>query len=108
MKPIRPNLAGAFPRLPSAEPVEVALGNGSQFTIAIVPNDGRVLIAVEGKGAYTFGHTAHPSYVQEKLKVMNGDAVNLADLINDQLFEPGSIPRHGYYYPTLCNKETQP
>jgi hypothetical protein len=101
MNPIRPNQAGVFPTV-GAGVFSVALGNMSQFRIGIIPNGEGLFVAVEGIGAYEFFGYAHRSYIEEKLDILDGDAANLADFINDQL-EPGS-QRQGYYMKHLCTE----
>lgn len=108
MKTIRPSTKLTFPRLPDGLH-SVALGNGSRFDIGkLTMPDGTILIAVVDYGAYTFGHYATAGYVAEKLgfRGLEGDAANLADLINDQLPEPSrlALKRQGYYSPQLLEK----
>ncbi len=101
-KDIRPNKNGIFPKL---EPGlhGVAIGNGSRFDIGIIHSDGDIFVAIERHGAYRFGHHVHPSYVWQKLNVIEGDAENIADLINDQL-GCGVVGRYGKYYPEMTAK----
>lgn len=98
---IRPSKSGVFPHLPTGIH-EVALANMTQFEIIVArcPDRGVTGIGVVGKGAYVFAHAPHPCYVQEKLRVLPGDAENIADFISDQLVEksPTDHPdRHGSY-----------
>lgn len=107
MKPIRPISKGVFPSVKDGIH-EVALGNMSQFRIAVMRSAPHLFIGIEGKGCYTFGpFIAHPAYVQEKLKIMEGDANNVADFINSQYgfnSNPGKFTYHGMYYDNLLNK----
>lgn len=104
MKAIRPTSKGVFPIVEDGLH-QVALGNATQFEIAIMRADRGLFIGIIGKKCYTFGpFKAHPAYVQEKLGVMEADANNIADFINSQYgfsATPGQIEYHGYYYPNL-------
>lgn len=98
---IRPSKSGVFPHLPTGIH-DVALANMTQFEIMIArcPDRGVIGIGISGKGAYIFGHGPHPCYVQEKLRVLDGDAANIADFIADQINpkSPTDQPdRHGSY-----------
>ena len=84
MQPIRPTIKGRFPKLEDGVHT-VALGNMTQFEILKCGRGSAVFIGIIGKGCYSFTFNAHPSYVEEKLKVMGGDAENLCDFINCQL-----------------------
>ncbi len=78
---------------------KVALGNGTAFRILAVwctefPGRGPVLaVGVEERSFFAFQHFVHWSYLQEKMKLLNGDARNLADWVNTQL---------GLYKPTMA------
>lgn len=104
MKVIRPTSKGVFPIVEDGLH-QVALGNATQFEIAIMRADRGLFIGIIGKKCYTFGpFKAHPAYVQEKLGIMEADANNVADFINSQYgfsATPGQIEYHGYYYPNL-------
>jgi hypothetical protein len=98
---IRPSKTGVFPHLPTGIH-DVALANMTQFEIIVArcPDRGVIGIGVVGKGSYVFGHGPHPCYVQEKLRVLPGDAENIADFIGDQINpkSPTDRPdRHGSY-----------
>lgn len=98
---IRANKDGRFPQVAPGV-YNVALGNMSQFRIAIIEDreEGGLMFGVVGHGAYRFAVPPHPGYVKEKLKVMEGDANNLADFIGDQLgYERAK--RFGTYEPGL-------
>lgn len=103
MTPIRPNQQGVFPRVTNGVH-EIALGNGTQHRILVHAAHGILAIGIMGKGCYEFGHTAHPAYVMEKLGLhpYEGDANHVADFINDQIYQPGFIGRHGAYAESLC------
>jgi len=104
MTTIRPNKLGVFPRLETGVH-QVCLGNSSMFNIGIFAETFPLFVAIESHGAYGFGVTAHAGYVKDKLKLrFEGDAANIADFINDQLYEPGSIERQGEYTEQLCAK----
>lgn len=94
MNIIRPYTHGIFPILEDGL-YKVALGNSTQYEIAIMRHDRGTVIGIIGKGCYVFTHNAHPAYVQEKLKVGAGDAENVADFINCQL--GGAHRVLGYY-----------
>lgn len=105
MTAIRPNKSGVFPRLETGVH-QVCLGNSSMFDIGIIvfPAAG-LFVGIYGYGAYSFAFRADAGYVQDKLKLRFGsDAANIADLINDQLYEPGSVKRQGEYTEQLCAK----
>lgn len=103
-EPVRPNAAGAFPRLADGAH-SVALGNGRQYEVVIVRGrtikrqlgEFPTLVAVIGKGAYWFSQFLHGSYACEKLGIPRDDADNLADFINDQLSI--NAARQGKYDP---------
>ena len=85
---------------------EVNLGNGTAFTIFMAWTDrdvdDRVLfVGVEGHGAYSFSHFVHWTYAAEKLGLLQGDAANIADLINHQLGKGRDSPAQGEYDPDL-------
>jgi hypothetical protein len=77
----------------------VALGDGTAFNIGMVwvydGEDRRLFVGVEGHGAYTFSKGVHYSYLMEKLKLFEWDAMNLADFLNRQLGRTG--PAQGKY-----------
>lgn len=108
---VRPTRSGKFPRLDLPFYGSTPLGNGTQFTFGIFEidcNDGpRLLVAVEGRGAYTFSGFVHWTYAAEKLGLLEGDARNVADMVNDQLGLSGNHAelRQGYYVPGLCRLE---
>lgn len=100
---IRPNHQGLFPRL-GLGVHDVALGNGTQFRIGIVPSfAGSIMVGVIGRGCYEFTHHVHASYVAEKLNLMDGDAANMADFINDNLYQQSAYvsKRQGHYLESL-------
>ncbi len=98
---IRPTTqAGVFPVVaPGVH--EVALGNWSQFRLAVYDNQGLgIFCGVIGRGCYLFTHSPTPEYVAEKMAVYSGDAQNLADFIACQF---GEAPEpFGHYNPHLC------
>ena len=102
-KDIRPSAEGLFPKLDTGVH-GVALANGSRFDIGIIHCDDGVFIAVERHGAYRFTNHAVPSYVGSKLDLMEGDAENMADLINDQIGAAISGERYGEYCAELTAK----
>ena len=105
--PIRPTVDGDWPDLGKLYYGKVALGNVSMFTMMIYrpSHYPSLFIAIEGKGAYSFGAPVAPGYVQEKLSIPLGDAKNVADLITSQLMKP--TIKFGRYLPDCCQKETQ-
>ena len=104
MTTIRPTKSGVFPRLKTGVH-QVCLGNSSMFDIGIIVFDRGIFAGINGYGAYHFAFRADAGYLQDKLKIrFEGDATNIADLINDQLYEPGSIERQGEYTEQLCAK----
>ncbi len=106
MKVIRPTSTGVFPVLEDGLH-HVALGNMTQYEIAIIRSTQHLFIGIIGKKCYRFGpFRAHPSYVQEKLGLLEGDANNMADFINSQYgfsATPGRIEYHGYYHERLTS-----
>jgi len=107
MKVIRPTSKGVFPILEDGIH-NVALGNMTQYEIAIMRST-HLFIGIIGKKCYTFGpFRAHPSYVQEKLGILEADADNIADFINSQhgfSATPGRIEYHGHYYESLTEEK---
>lgn len=104
MNIIRPYTHGIFPILEDGLHT-VALGNATQYEIAIMRRDRGTVIGIIGKGCYVFTHNAHPAYVQEKLKVGAGDADNVADFINCQTGCTGRV--NGRYYSNLFHDEEE-
>jgi hypothetical protein len=105
MTTIRPNKQGVFPRLSNGVH-DVALGNGTQFRIVLHKTGYVVTVGIVTRGCYEFACRADAGYVADKLFLapFDGDAANIADLINDQMYEPGSIERQGHYSESLCAK----
>lgn len=107
-KQVRPNARGIFPRIRSGAVHDVALGNCTQYEVAIVRNDGwgNCFVAVSGHGAYPFGVYPDVGYTMEKLGIKNKpDASNFSDFICDQMSShPGGIARKGTYTPMCCSK----
>lgn len=91
-RPVRPSPEGRFPAVLSHDRLDtfygdIALGNGTQwkFFLALTPEvNPRVFVGIELHGAYAFDDFAETFYVAEKLGLLPGDAMNVADLINDQ------------------------
>lgn len=106
MNIIRPYTHGIFPILEDGLHT-VALGNATQYEIAIMRHDRGTVIGIIGKGCYVFTHNAHPAYVQEKLKVGAGDAGNVADFINCQTCTSCTGRVSGRYYPFLLHDEEE-
>lgn len=98
-QPIRPTQSGVFPVVQGVK--QVALGNGSQFRVAVyAAGDAGLFVGIPGKGCWLFSHPPHPDYVAEKTGLLEGDAANLADLIACQF---GEAPQpFGHYNPHLC------
>lgn len=109
MKQIRPSLPGVFPLLPSGELCSVSLGNGSRFDILCTMTPQGVFVAIVSSGryggAYVFAVPPSPGYLAEKLRLLEGDAACVADLVACQL---GCAPTSstyrpvGDYAPSLC------
>lgn len=81
---------------------QVALGNGSQFRVAVF-HHGEIpalFVGLPGEGCWLFHNAPHPTYVREKMGVLEGDAENLADFIACQ-FGEAPVP-FGHYNPHLC------
>ncbi len=95
----RPNADNTFDRRPSTFFYgNVALGNMTMYKIATTMlRNGYLFIAIENKGCYEFEHFAHANYVQDKLRLMEGDAGNIADFINDQFPNREMTERQGRY-----------
>lgn len=105
MQTIRPKKDGKFDVIAGMyDYFNLALGNSTMFRVGVLlTEEGGIFIGVEGKGAYTFGHFAHWTYVAEKLKLAEGDARNLADFINAQLHDE-AFEIQGTYEANLCQK----
>jgi hypothetical protein len=101
---VRPDASGTFPVVEGLR--SVALGNGSQFEVSVSKcsdSAGRV-IGVLGHGCYVFRSWVHWTYAKQKLNLLDGDALNMADFINCQLNgNPGDV--QGRYNPPLCDGE---
>jgi len=102
LEPVRPNAAGFFPRLMD-NVYQVALGNGTQYTVSIHRNPlgsdelaPTLFVGIMGHGFYQFTHYAHAVYVREKFKISLSDASLFANFINDQL--PNNDPRLGQVF----------
>lgn len=105
METIRPNANGEFEFIDKDQGCfNLALGNMTMFQIGFIHDTDFFFIGVCGKGAYTFTHFAHWAYVAEKLKLMEGDARNLADFINTQIIVD-EFEKQGYYDKSCCKKE---
>lgn len=97
---IRPTQAGVFPVVtPGIH--QVALGNGTQVRVAVYPSgETSLFVGLPGEGCWLFQNAPHPTYVREKMGLMEGDAENLADFIACQF---GEAPQpFGHYNPQLC------
>lgn len=108
MEPIRPILPGRFPRLLDTMVHTVALGNMTSMQIFtwMDPKTAETYVGIVGMGFYKFTDYAHAGYVQDKLKLVPGDAGNVADFINSQLcikWEDWE-PQGRYDYPDLVCK----
>ena len=82
----------------------VALGNMTQFNVSLarVPNrSGWFAVGVEGHGFYIFNSWIHYAYAMEKLKLLNGDAMNLCDFLNTQ--GGWDEKQQGHYREELCS-----
>jgi hypothetical protein len=101
-KTIRPSPGThKFPCFEKTALIDLALGNMTQYRVLV--HRGllyEVFIAIEGKGAYPFGHRVHADYATQKLNLLPGDGANMADFINDQLGVDAE--RQGHYYENLC------
>jgi len=100
--PVRPGKESGFPVLlrdykSSHWYGQVALGNGTQFAIALMFVEGRLIVGIEGYGCYGFAIQVGDTYVAEKLRIMLGDAMNVADLINTQINGKPLSKRQGRY-----------
>ncbi len=99
----------------STEPFfrKVALGNGTAFKVfgAWCSDFGRgpvIAVGVEERGFFAFSHFVHYSYLMEKMKLLNGDASNLADWINTQLDFYSPENAQGVYHPPYVEKRVVP
>jgi hypothetical protein len=97
---IRPDSNHKFPLLNDGVH-DLALGNGTQFRVGIVNGRTGLFLGIVGHGAYEFCVPACPGYVEDKLSLLEGDAMNLADFINDQTFSDTET-RYGEYSESLC------
>lgn len=102
MRIIRPDSTGRFPKVTLPFYGPVALGNGTQWTFSVVPGGNGIVVSIEGRGSYSFGHFVHWTYASEKLGLMQGDAENVADFVNDQLGVEEDV-RMGAYTPQLTS-----
>lgn len=91
---IRPKLNGVFPILPDGLHT-VALGNGTQYEVAVLHTGRCIVFGIIGHGCYRFGCGGHHiEYIIEKMGIspmFKGDAMNFSDLITSQFtqsFEP--------------------
>jgi hypothetical protein len=103
MREIRPTKEGKWPILGNGAPFrgQVALGNMTQYKMTLWHCEDGLVIAIDERGAYSFNSYSHWAYVQDKLGLKyEGDARNIADLINDQFRE--LCDRQGEYNPQLC------
>ena len=85
---------------------DVTLGNGTMFKVfAAYVKQNRIFVGIERHQCYTFDSWVHYGYVMEKLGLLNGDAMNIADWINCQLgcFLPDR--EQGVYYD--CHRKTR-
>jgi hypothetical protein len=107
---IRPTSEGKWPEVPLNVLLTVSLGNATQWNIGLFETTrGRCLVVIERKGAFNFSAPdfLHYGYVQEKLGLMNGDAMNVADFLNAQhIFNQGLKQeiKQGYYNPAFCSE----
>lgn len=106
MHPIRPNRTKPRWIIPLSNEGffhgSIAFGNMTQKEMMIWLSPIRVVhFAVSERGYYSFKYFAHKTYVQEKLSVMEGDAGNIADIINSILCVEHD--EQGDYYDHLCN-----
>jgi len=108
---VRPNKEGIFPDVFWGTQVfrgDVALGNSTQYRICVAKIGRWFFVGVMERGAYEFDGYVHWSYAKDKLGLKHdGDARNVADFINDQIFfggAGGDLPfeRQGKYDPSLC------
>lgn len=99
MKTIQPDQNGVFPEATPNEAFSLELGNGTRVT-AMVCAGSYFGIETYGRygGFYPIMVPANAGYIMEKFRLLDGDAANFADFINDQLFEPGERPRQGRYH----------
>lgn len=109
MNVIRPTIEGRFPKLNDGFH-DVALGNMTQYRIVIARQDPILFVGIVGKRCYEFTHQPHYGYVIEKLGLLNGDAMAIADFIGCQI-NPESwtpSPEHAdNYRPNLCHSVVQ-
>lgn len=99
----RPNVEGRFERLALPFYGAVALGNGTQYRISAFRQGSRLVVGIETHGTYTFGAFVHWAYAAEKLQLLQSDAENVADWINDQLSISPEL-RQGRYEPDLTSQ----
>lgn len=99
---IRPTYDGKWPEVPRNKLLTVSLGNATEWRIGLFDTrPGRCLVAIERKGAFEFptAHFLHATYIEEKLNLLNGDAMNIADFLNTQFKnEEGMSRKQGYYH----------
>ena len=107
MKPYRPTRQGHFPQVIQEGKFygEIALGNGTQFNCAMMKTEKGIVVSVLDHGAYIFSGYVHFSYAMEKLRLLEGDAKNVSDLINDQFAFGTTRPRQGKYLQQFCADE---
>ena len=95
MKTIRPTDPGVFPKLEDGVH-SVALGNMTQWYIALNRHNGGVYVGVGGGCCYVFIVPPTWEHVAEKLKAGEADAGNMADFIACQLGDPRRNPLGDY------------
>lgn len=107
---IRPNKQGIFPAIRRGQVQSVALGNGTQYGIAVLTTPGGLFVAVESKGAYSFYFPPDPEYLMSKMPGLDNesDAKNLTDFIVDQMGFTAMRARRGHYYDQFCLEEAAP
>lgn len=79
----------------------VALGNASQFEVCLFRTRMGLVVGIIGKGCYKFNIRPDAGYIEEKLKVRDGDAMNMADFVQCQL--GGDPAGWGDYHERLCS-----
>lgn len=107
---IRPNMDHIFPVIPSPWHGEVALGNGTQWRMQLLrSSDYGIALHVVRWGLAVFNGQVSAAKVRKYMpKIIEGDATNLADFLNDQLHGPSlRVARVGYYFPNLLQEWQQ-
>lgn len=116
MRTVRAGQDHYFPKLDLPFVGQVALGNGTQWLFHIETYRQGVYVAIL-QTSYRWGESLRLIDAEQPIrtdtlrkrfpKMLDGDAGNIADLLNDQRDAPPE-ERQGYYHSNLLREEAQP